>query len=96
MRITISHTEWSFNRATRKREGREVVDGYYNLPSAVETELKRLAPLYRASVADMVGLVCSYYFGDGKDHFGCEYCDWNAGECKYPKAGEQTAIPYLT
>ena len=42
----------------------------------------------------MIGLVVSYYFGDGKDHFGCEYCDWLIDEdCDYPELGEQTTIP---
>lgn len=94
MKITVSHTEYRFNRATREREGYEVTDGFYYVPPEVATALKELAPKYRVSVADMIGLVVSYYFGDGKDHFGCEYCDWLIDEdCDYPELGEQTTIP---
>lgn len=93
MKITVSHTESRRNYATRETEHYEVVDGICSLPSEVETQLKQLAPEYRYSLADMVGLVLRYYFGDGKDHFGCEHCEWHSEGCDYPAIGEQTTIP---
>lgn len=94
MRIRVYRTESDFNRATRKREQREILCGEISLPSHVELGLKWLAPEYRMNIAEFVGMVLAYYLGDGHNHFGCAYCDWwREGECLFPAQGEQTTIP---
>lgn len=95
MKVSISHRDSSYNRATRKTETREVVDGFVVLPSEVETQLRRLAREYRFTTAQVVGLALSYYFGDGKNHLACEHCDWNDAACRFPAPGTQTTIPVL-
>lgn len=74
MIVTVSHEETVFNRATRKKDAREVVEGRFHVSWQVEKAMRELAPKYRMSVAELVVLCLQYYFGDGKDHLGCEYC----------------------
>lgn len=95
MLITVTHSESSFNYATRQNDFREVVDGQIALPGTVEVALRKLAREYRFSVAEMVSLALSFYFGDGKNHLACEHCDFWQGVCGMPAPGEQTTIPVL-
>lgn len=95
MKITVSHMESNFNRATRKTDKREVIDGFSVVPVEVEKALKASAIEYRCSVAEMVALALRYYFGDGADHIQCEYCDFWRECCTVPEHGEQTTIPIL-
>ena len=95
MKITVSRTESVYNRATREYELRE-----YPLGSSFTTEkedmaLRRFSKEYGMSVAGFVALVVSYYFGDGKNHFGCEFCDFWENGCNGPEPGTQTTLPLL-
>lgn len=93
MKVTVSHIESSFNRAKRKKDKWEVVDGFWYVPAPIDRMLKELATEYRLNVAEMVGLALFYYFGDGKNHLACEHCEWFEKEgCGFPELNEQTTM----
>ena len=95
MKITVSSVERVYNRATRKSDVLETSEGFAVVPVEVEKQLRKLAREYRTNVADMVALCLRYYFGDGKNHLSCEYCEWGGNVCGFPEVGEQTTIPVL-
>ena len=95
MKITVSSVERVYNRATRKSDIVETSEGFAMVPGEVEAQLRKLARKYRTSVADMVAICLLYYFGDGKNHLSCEFCDWYGDGCGFPETGEQTTIPVL-
>ena len=96
MKITVSHVQYTFNRATRKSEPHEITEGFAVLPAKVETQLRLLAPKYKMSVPELVALALTFYFGDGMNHLACEHCEWfESSVCEIPSLGEQTTIPVL-
>ena len=111
MEIEVTHEEKTFNRATRKYVKRKEVIGKVHVSPWIERKLREIAPKYRCSVADLVGLALSYYFGDGEDHLFCEFCEignseW-CGEFLYvnglieamksvqDEPGKETTVPVL-
>lgn len=95
MKLRLYSEERTFNRATRKSEVREHLSGDVALSGAVVEGLRNAASLYRMSMAEVVSLALSYYFGDGADHLACDRCDFWLGCCRAPEEGEQTTLPLL-
>lgn len=95
MKLTVSSVDNVYNRATRKSEQREYVQGFAYLPSAVEVAVRKLAREYRCGVADMVLIALTYYFGDGKNHLHCEHCEFFGDGCELPELGNQATLPLL-
>lgn len=93
MKLSVVNEDTQFNRAMRSYETREYKIGTARLTADEERALRKCAREYGLTVPGMVALIVSYYFGDGKNHFGCEYCDLWGGRCNMPLPGEQTTMP---
>lgn len=95
MKITIVDTDTVYNRATRQKETREWPIGSFRVSNEVSRMLRKMSEEYRCTVADVVSLALCYYFGDGKNHLQCEYCDYWSNGCQMPEPGKQTTLPLL-
>lgn len=95
MRLKLYSVEKTFNRATRRTETREHLAGDASLSAHIDGALRNAASQYRLSMAEVVALALSYYFGDGADHLQCEHCDFWLGCCRAPEVGEQATMPIL-
>ena len=96
MYITVTNTESVYNRAKMRKESIETVSGKVYVNRDLEKALKVYAPRYQMSVAQLVEVALSFYFGDGQNHLNCEYCEfWRDCECKMPEVGENATLPLL-
>lgn len=93
--IIIRRKETLYNRASRRYEYTTSEIGKATLKSDEMKALRECARCYQFTIPETVSLIFAYYFGDGKNHFGCQFCDFWNNDCKMPMPGVQTTLPIL-